>query len=142
MLTTFKIVEKLDTKYYKIECTVCGISLKTPYINKFPECPCQRNKKEQNKVSLPKKAINFTKAVSKFAFKSLKERKLQIVSAEQYEERLNICNDCDFRHPIKPICTKCGCKTKGLLNKAQLKTEKCPLGKWPILYDTTIIQSK
>ena len=45
-----------------------------------------------------------------------------------------ICNSCRYRTD-SGICRACGCGLKGeIFGKAILRTEKCPLGKWPIIY--------
>ncbi len=48
------------------------------------------------------------------------------VSAEQYHERLEICDGCPHRRNNR--CMKCGCN---LSLKAQGRAFKCPEGKWP-----------
>lgn len=88
----------------------------------------------------PNKPLNFLKAVTKFIAISLWKRELQYVNGEQYKERLELCDACNHRHPEKPECIICGCKLKAIFNKAQLKTELCPLGKWPRLYEINPIQ--
>lgn len=88
----------------------------------------------------PNKALNLTKAIAKFVLTSIWKRELQYVNPNQYKERLDFCNSCNYRHPEKPECAICGCKLTAIFNKAQLKTERCPLGKWPIIYDIDSIQ--
>ena len=55
----------------------------------------------------------------------------KMVTAEQYEERTNICKSCEFWNKEAFAgtgqCTKCGCSTKA---KLKLATEKCPVDKW------------
>lgn len=53
------------------------------------------------------------------------------VPLEVQENRLNICNNCEFKKFDK--CGVCGCFLK---IKASWITEKCPLGKWSE-HDTT-----
>lgn len=48
-------------------------------------------------------------------------------SDQDSTSRLNICNTCEFFDRQQGRCTKCGCYMK---IKAQLKAEKCPIGKW------------
>lgn len=94
------------------------------------------SKKIQVKPKISSKPLNYIKALSKFIASSIWHKELQFVNGNQYLIRLEECASCDHRHPEKPECGVCGCKIKGIFNKAQLKTEKCPLGKWPILYET------
>lgn len=51
---------------------------------------------------------------------------LATVTAEQYEERLKICDGCDQRNGN--WCAKCGCS---LSVKARGRAFQCPLDKWP-----------
>lgn len=64
---------------------------------------------------------NFMKEVTKFVSDGC-----SLVSKEQYQERLTICNTCPFREGKK--CTKCGC---AIHLKAKGKAFNCPEGKWP-----------
>ena len=112
---------------------------KFPFKSAYP--PEKTFKKCKIQISKPpNKPLNFTKALLKFIAVSIWKRELQYVNAEQYKERLEICDSCDYRHPEKPECNICKCKLRAIFNKAQLKTEKCPLGKWPIIYDTNLVQ--
>ena len=49
------------------------------------------------------------------------------------EERLDVCNECEYmnvdKYMIKDIgtCGKCSCVIK---LKIAVKSEKCPIGKW------------
>jgi uncharacterized paraquat-inducible protein A len=53
-----------------------------------------------------------------------------VVSPKEFEERLNICNDCEHKEGDKvPKCGKCGCY---LIVKARMKTTACPINKWEI----------
>lgn len=49
----------------------------------------------------------------------------QHVSDEVYQERLNICNNCEFRQDNR--CTICTCN---LSMKAKRSSESCPKGYW------------
>lgn len=50
------------------------------------------------------------------------------VSPSLNDERLAICNQCDYlRKPLAMLCIKCGCFAQV---KAWLKKAKCPIGKW------------
>jgi hypothetical protein len=48
-----------------------------------------------------------------------------LVSAEQYAERLNVCDTCEFRENRR--CLKCGCAIDW---KARGRAFQCPVGKW------------
>ena len=51
-----------------------------------------------------------------------------IVNPKEYEERLKICDDCEYKIDGKlPKCGKCGCY---LSVKARMKTTECPINKW------------
>ena len=64
---------------------------------------------------------NFAKAVTDFVADGMKT-----VSAEEYAERLAICDECPERQDNR--CLECGCR---LSLKAQGRAFECPLGKWP-----------
>jgi hypothetical protein len=49
---------------------------------------------------------------------------------EQKQERLDICNTCEYRK--ENVCKLCGCF---LSAKATWATSECPAAKWPILED-------
>lgn len=74
--------------------------------------------------SLPKKAWNFTKAIAAHVATGAK-----LVSAQIYEQRLNICNECPSGLRKVDVCyaKKCGCN---LLRKARWKSQSCPKGHW------------
>lgn len=118
-----------------LECKYCSNIINvSPIFIKPINVPCERFLKP------PNKPLNFIKAVTKFIALSIWKRELQYVNGEQYKERLELCDACNHRHPEKPECIICGCKLKAIFNKAQLKTELCPLGKWPRLYEINPIQ--
>lgn len=50
------------------------------------------------------------------------------VLKEQFEERLKICDGCEFRNANS--CTKCGCR---LNLKARGRAFRCPVDRWPKL---------
>jgi len=69
-----------------------------------------------------KMAGNLTKAVVKHAVDGFKK-----VDLEEYQRRLNICNECSLR--VKNRCTheSCGCFID---KKAWWASEECPLNQW------------
>lgn len=52
------------------------------------------------------------------------------VSKDEYRERLDICDACEFRSDNR--CERCGCF---LALKAQGRAFKCPENKWPEVTD-------
>jgi hypothetical protein len=54
----------------------------------------------------------------------------QTVTAEQYRERLEICDACPARRGNR--CLVCGCR---LSLKARGRVFRCPQGHWPELVD-------
>lgn len=55
------------------------------------------------------------------------QNKIEHVDEEQYKERLNICNQCEYKNHVLGICKKCGCL---LREKAKHTRASCPIGKW------------
>ena len=67
---------------------------------------------------------NLSKSIYDYAKSGFKN-----VTTEQYKDRLNICNKCEFLDDSR--CTQCGCFI-GV--KAWIASEKCPIDKWlPII---------
>lgn len=52
------------------------------------------------------------------------------VTQEQYEERLTICQHCDYR--AGNACSLCGCR---LAIKARARAWECAANKWPTATD-------
>lgn len=81
---------------------------------------------EQDKPKLPSKitmAKNLAKALAEHVVSG--EGK---ASTEELENRLNICSVCPHRKDDR--CSVCGCF---LAAKAALRSQPCPLDKWPVL---------
>lgn len=57
-----------------------------------------------------------------------------IISDEEYERRLSICNDCESFEKSSKRCSLCGCF---MSTKAKLSTANCPALKWEIPKTTT-----
>ena len=53
------------------------------------------------------------------------EQTLALVNKKQREERLSLCNECEFYW--KGLCKRCGCS---LRVKSIFLNQKCPEGKW------------
>jgi len=73
--------------------------------------------------SLMQQGWNVAQALAAFTADGFKT-----VTAEQYEQRLAICDTCDRRSGTR--CLQCGC---GLALKARGRAFQCPLKKWPKL---------
>ncbi|NLS96848.1 MAG: hypothetical protein GXX96_32330 [Planctomycetaceae bacterium] len=71
--------------------------------------------------SLVRQAWNLATSLADFVADGCKT-----VTAEQYRQRLEICDGCPHRRNNR--CMKCGCR---LSLKAQGRAFKCPEGKWP-----------
>lgn len=71
--------------------------------------------------SWTEKAWNLSQALTDFVADGLK-----LVSREDYERRLRICDSCDQR--VGDNCQRCGCQLK---LKARGRAFQCPLGHWP-----------
>jgi hypothetical protein len=48
-------------------------------------------------------------------------------SEEEQNNRINICNSCEFFFKPTKQCKKCGCV---MTAKVALKSAKCPINKW------------
>lgn len=53
-----------------------------------------------------------------------------IVTSTIKEERMAICNSCEFLFEPTMQCRKCGCFVKA---KTAFAPFKCPIGKWPAI---------
>jgi hypothetical protein len=49
------------------------------------------------------------------------------ITKEQTEQRINICQECEFFIRESSRCQKCGCFLKW---KTAWRSQKCPIGKW------------
>ena len=74
-------------------------------------------------LDIPKLVKNFTKELHIY----IKNGRPKTTSSE-YEERLNICESCEFFRKQTCSCGACGCY---LGTKAQWATSECPKNKWP-----------
>lgn len=72
--------------------------------------------------SLAQRAWNFANAVTEFVADGC-----TTVNKEQYRERLEACEWCEQREGN--FCLACGCL---LSLKAAMRSEDCPLKRWPI----------
>lgn len=49
----------------------------------------------------------------------------ETVSQEEHQQRLNICNGCEYK--VGNSCKLCGCC---LIKKTKWKVSECPIGRW------------
>ncbi len=91
------------------------------------DCPVGKVAEEYKDIRMPsvfgmaKNLIQTAKDVA--VHKKKKERTL--VPPEVKDERMALCNACEYY--VKDKCKKCGCQLRA---KTQLAASKCPLGKW------------
>jgi hypothetical protein len=78
--------------------------------------------------SLGQQAYSFGKAVASEC-RSISEG-VDPVTDEAKSARLAICAGCEFFIASETRCSKCGCK---LTAKVAMRSQSCPLGKWPQL---------
>ncbi len=71
--------------------------------------------------NLTRQAWNLARALADFVADGCRT-----VTAEQYRQRLEVCDVCEHRRRNR--CLKCGCR---LSLKARGRAFGCPLGKWP-----------
>lgn len=71
--------------------------------------------------SLPRQAWNLARSLADFVADGM-----HTVTADQYRQRLEICDACDRRRGNR--CMECGCR---LSLKARGRAFRCPLDKWP-----------
>lgn len=81
-------------------------------------------------LSMAEKAKNFAIAMASFAIAFIKEGPKALVTKEQLQERVNICNDCPAIDPKGNWCRACGCNLRA---KQRAKVFDCIQGKWPKL---------
>ena len=49
------------------------------------------------------------------------------VSQEEYEQRMLMCNSCEFLNKKNSTCNVCGCAVE---YKGRMETERCPENRW------------
>lgn len=79
--------------------------------------------------SLPCRVLSFAKAVVATATRG---EVVPIVPRDVWQQRLEICSSCDAYEASRGRCHYCGCSMK---TKARLKSQDCPIGKWPPLQE-------
>lgn len=125
---SWQILEQKDNKWL-LKCDSCQIPI---FWSDYPPERTYHSCIKPKPPPLPKKALNFAFALGRFFIAVAKNKKTHL-SRKNYKIRLEICDKCNYRNNAG-ICLACGCGIKGeLFGKAILRTEKCPLGKWPLL---------
>ena len=79
--------------------------------------------------SLWTQATNAAGALGRVAGAVLAGEPVRVDQAE-YDRRLAVCRGCEKYDSSRAACTVCGCQMAGVVGKASLATEVCPLGKW------------
>lgn len=103
-----------------LKCSVCGKTLPIFANWKAAKVSCGGPRKMPGVIQQAKNLIGSARAIV--------AEGLQFASDEQQAERLAICRGCDQLDQASERCFKCGCFTA---MKRKLKTESCPMGKWP-----------
>ena len=86
-------------------------------------------KRAENKDQNPPSLVTMGRSFSA-SMKNWSQSGFKIASQDELEQRLQICEGCEFyTKALAGIgrCRKCGCFTKF---KTKLSTENCPIGKW------------
>lgn len=107
-------------------CNNCGLEIPGIKAADFPiNCACGARYDKQGGPSIFKKAANFASAAVKHMAAGRPETPPGI-----YQERLSICNACEYNRGGR--CMKCGCGVTGggILDKLAWGDSNCPVGKW------------
>lgn len=92
-----------------------------PSTNQEPRAHSASARRDQRPPSLVRQAWNLAESLASFVADGC-----HLVTAEQYRQRLEICDACEARRDNR--CMKCGCR---LSLKARGRAFQCPAGKWP-----------
>lgn len=92
------------------------------------QSPRGRRRHGKTMPRLTQQIWNLAKSTAEFIADGCKT-----VSADEYGERLEICDRCDHRSGNR--CAKCGCY---LALKARGQAFQCPAGKWPAVAQPTL----
>lgn len=91
---------------------------------------------EEEFPSLPEQGKNLTKFIIEVVKDVVPKttsspndeiNKIIFTSAEQQQQRLDICNTCPYFASQEKRCKKCGC---WLTHKVKFKISECPILKW------------
>ena len=101
-------------------CSGCGYVLKLDVPPETVQRVCEQGKPIMAMPSLFTQAKNLGKALYKHAADGFKR-----TSKEEYADRIETCNGCEFHQSSR--CVQCGCF---IAEKAKMRSEDCPIGKW------------
>lgn len=110
-------------------CIICGkeINSKFPPEKIFARCVGDK------KPEMPNIAIQATNLLTTLA--DFTKSGFETVSEKEYNERIEICKNCDKFTDNR--CSLCGCnmhtKARMKIGYCPLKTEEFPNGKWPVI---------
>jgi hypothetical protein len=90
---------------------------------------------EKQYPSVPQQGKNLAEFAWNVIKQSLREGTPLQVSDEIYQQRLEICKNCEWYDEEQIRCKNCGC---WLENKARWGMDSCPIGKWAESNDTWI----
>ena len=90
---------------------------------------------EKQYPSIPQQGKNLAKFVWDVMKESLFNENTLLVSDEIYNERVEICKQCESYDEERNKCIECGCFLK---QKARFALDSCPLKKWNANSDTFI----
>lgn len=99
------------------KCSQCGFTLKT---NQLPEKVYRNCRPERDKPSIIEQGKELLKTYATHIITGS-----EYVTEEEKQQRLKICGRCE--HFEENHCKLCTC---AMNVKAELKTAKCPIGKW------------
>lgn len=124
------LIQDKDDVLLKV-CSNCGKSIRTDKNIEKINLICSSDNNQTEIINIPirpkqdlttyNKMFNLLSSVKDFISDGF-----TLVSKEDYETRLNICNECQFR--VNNTCSKCGCN---LSLKATGRAFQCPEHKWP-----------
>jgi len=94
------------------------------------KCPLNKNIIKPELPSLKQQATNLKNSIIKTGKDYINNKRLKVTS-DEYEDRKQICFNCDLYREGKNNtigrCAKCGCYLK---LKIYFKSESCPINKW------------
>tara|TARA_R100001509_G_C4718097_1_gene165647 strand:- start:15 stop:308 length:294 start_codon:yes stop_codon:yes gene_type:complete len=91
----------------------------------FEEIKLNNMDKKKDKVTPPnllQKGWSLSKSLMRYAVEGFPN-----VSQEEYEQRMLMCNSCEFLNKKNSTCNVCGCAVE---YKGRMETEKCPESRW------------
>jgi len=82
---------------------------------------------EKQYPSLPEQGKNMAKFVWDVFRHTMKDQESLFVSDKVAEERVKICQQCEWYDAAQHRCKECGCY---LAPKVKFSLESCPIGSW------------